>query len=72
MQSYMANVKFDMNDPETAKTVGSWADGETYPVTMVDSKAGTAVYEEAAEEEAEAAPAGGEPGAAAIKAAMGA
>ena len=48
----MATLKFDMNDPETKATVGSWADGETYPVTMVQSAAGTATYEEEAEEPA--------------------
>lgn len=72
VQSYMANVKFDMNDPETKATVGSWADGETYPITMVSSAAGTGTYEEVEEEAAPPAEGAGAPGPAAVKAAMAA
>lgn len=72
----MASIKFDMNDPETKATVQGWEDGAEYTVTMEDSQAGTATYEEepAAEEEAApAAPAATEPGPgpAAVAKAMG-
>ena len=73
----MANVKFDMNDPETQATVSSWEDGAEYVVTMVDSVAGTATTEEEGEEEeapapeeAVAAPAT-TPGPAAVREALG-
>lgn len=62
-------IKFDMTDPETAKEVGSWEDGQVYPITMVDSKAGIGEYE-AEDTEEEPAPATA-PGPAAVKAAMG-
>lgn len=62
-------IKFDMSDPETAQTVGSWQDGETYEITMVDSKAGVGEYAEETETEEEAEmPA---PGPAAVSSAMG-
>lgn len=75
-QTLMANVKFDMTDPETKATVAGWEDGAEYNVTMVSSKAGTATFEEPGVEEEEAAPAEGEaappaPGPAAVSAALG-
>jgi hypothetical protein len=64
----MATLKFDFSDPETKATVQGWDDGADYTVTMEDSQAGTAVYEEEGTAEA---PAEGAPGPAAVKAAMG-
>jgi hypothetical protein len=67
----MAALKFDMSDPETKATVQGWENGAEYVVTMVDSAAGTASYEEEpVEEEAAAAPAPA-PGPAAVAKAMG-
>jgi hypothetical protein len=64
-------IKFDMSDPETAAEVGSWEDGQTYPITMVDSKGGVGEYTEEPAEEETPAPATA-PGPAAVKAAMSA
>lgn len=61
-----------MTDPETAAEVGSWEDGQTYPITMVDSAAGIGEYEEepAEEEAVEAAAPAAAPGPAAVRAAL--
>lgn len=66
----MANLKFDMTDPETKATVQGWEDGTDYTVTMVDSQAGTATYEEETPAEEGAPTEEAEPGPAAVKAAM--
>jgi len=69
-QIYMANVKFDMNDPETKATVAGWDPNTEYVVRTTDKPAsGMAVTVE--EEEPETPEAPENPGPAAVKAAMG-
>ncbi len=68
------DLKFDMTDPTTKATVQGWEDGTEYPIVMVDSKAGTATYEEPTETEeapTETEGATPAPGPAAVSAAMG-
>lgn len=68
----MANLKFDLTDEETKATVTGWEDGQDYTITMTNSAAGLATYEEAAPEEETEAEGGiaTAPGPAAVKAAM--
>lgn len=65
----MANVKFDMNDPETKATVAGWAPNTEYVVRTTDNPAsGMAVTVD--EEEAETPAPPENPGPAAVKSAM--